>query len=201
MSFIIIIIIIISTSYFSFFPLFPAVMKVCCGAVKTIKGALAFCLVVALFNQVIGIFRFGVDCEQVGSNCIGGGVGVGVGVLLLITLRMLRRKMVWAKFVLRFNCSCNTTETGTSRIQRYDCRLQHTKTLKFKSQLALPFFSPDNHLSRPLRKQKLSSASSKVRGLWFVIGGFRSILWFSVFPGTLIVILIMIDGSAGKTQL
>ena len=67
-------------------------MKVCCGAVKTIKGAVAFCLVVALFNLVIGIFRFGVDCEQVG--CIGGGVGLGVGVLVLITLRMLRRKMV-----------------------------------------------------------------------------------------------------------
>ena len=43
------------------------------------------------------------------------------------------------------------------------------------------FFSPDNHLSRPLRKQKLSSTSSKVRGLWFMIGGFRSMFWFSVF--------------------
>ena len=37
--------------------------------------------------------------------------------------------------------------------------------------------------------------------MWFVIGGFRSILWFSVFPGTLVVIIIMIDGTAGKTQL
>ena len=79
---------------FSFFPLFPAIMKVCCGAVKTIKGTLAFCLVVALFNLVIGIFRFGTGCAQDDSNCIAGGVCLGVGVLLFITLRMLRRKMV-----------------------------------------------------------------------------------------------------------
>ena len=69
-------------------------MKVCCGVVKTIKGALALCLGVALFWKVTEIFRFGTRCVQDDSNCIVGGVGLGVGILLFITLRILRRKMV-----------------------------------------------------------------------------------------------------------
>ena len=70
-------------------------MKFCCGAVKTIKGAVApFGLVVALFNLVIGIFRLGAGCAQDDSICITYVVGLGVGVLVLITLWMLRRKMV-----------------------------------------------------------------------------------------------------------
>ena len=79
---------------FSFFPLFPAIMKVCCGAVKTIKGAVAFFFAVALFRLVVEIFRFGTFCAQDDSICIPYAVGLGVVVLLLITLRMLRRKMV-----------------------------------------------------------------------------------------------------------
>ena len=31
--------------------------------------------------------------------------------------------------------------------------------------------------------------------LWFVIGGFRSVLCVSVFQGSLLVIVIMIDGN------
>ena len=62
-------------------------MKVCCGAVKTIKGAVALFLGVALFSLVAQICRFG-------TLGIAGGVGLGVGVLLFIILRMLQRKMV-----------------------------------------------------------------------------------------------------------
>ena len=69
-------------------------MKVCCGAVKTIKGAVAFCFGVALFKLVTEIFRFGTRCAQDDSNCIAGGIGLGVGILLFITLRILQRKMV-----------------------------------------------------------------------------------------------------------
>ena len=36
---------------------------------------------------------------------------------------------------------------------------------------------------------------SKGHGLWFVIGGFQSVLRVSVFQGALLVIVIMIDGS------
>ena len=52
----------------------------------------------------------------------------------------------------------------------------NTQTLKFKSQLTFLFSAAVNHLNRPLTKQKDLSASSKVHGWWFVIGGFRSIL-------------------------
>ena len=45
-----------------------------------------------------------------------------------------------------------------------------------------------NHLSGPLRKGKFSSTGSKGHCLWFVIGGFRSVFWVSVFQGSLLVI-------------
>ena len=47
-----------------------------------------------------------------------------------------------------------------------------------------------NHLSGPLRKRTFSSTGSKGHCLWFVIGGFRSILWVSVFQVSLLVILL-----------
>ena len=50
------------------------------------------------------------------------------------------------------------------------------QTLKFKSQLTFLFSTAVNHLNRPLTKQKDLSASSKVHGWWFVIGGFISTL-------------------------
>ena len=50
--------------------------------------------------------------------------------------------------------------------------------------------SDANHLSWPLRKRKFTSTSSKGRCLWFVIGGFRSVWWVSVFQGSLLVILL-----------
>ena len=70
-----------------------------------------------------------------------------------------------------------------------------TRTLKFKSQLTLAFFSAVNHLSGPLRKQEFIKTSSKGHGLGSVIGGFRSVLCVTVFQGSLLVIVIMIDGS------
>ena len=47
----------------------------------------------------------------------------------------------------------------------------------------------------PLRKQNFTSTGSKGHGLWFVFGGFRSVLCGSAFQGSLFVIKTMIDGS------
>ena len=55
--------------------------------------------------------------------------------------------------------------------------------------------SDANHLSGPLRKQKFTSTGSKGHGLWFVIGGFRSVLWVSVFQGSFLVIVMTINSS------
>ena len=69
------------------------------------------------------------------------------------------------------------------------------RILKFKSQLMTVFFAAVNHLNGPLRKQNFTLMGSKGHGWRFVIGGFRSILYVSVFKGSLPVIVIMIDGS------
>ena len=61
--------------------------------------------------------------------------------------------------------------------------------------LTTTFFAAVNHLNGPLRKQDFTLTDSKGHGLWFVIGGFRSVLCVSVFQGSLLVIVIMIDGS------
>ena len=47
-----------------------------------------------------------------------------------------------------------------------------------------------NQLSGTLRKRKFSSTVSKGHCLWFVIGGFRSVFWVSVFQGSLLVIIL-----------
>ena len=69
------------------------------------------------------------------------------------------------------------------------------RILKFKSQLTIAVFAAVNHINGPLRKQTFTLTSSKGQGLWFVINGFRSVLCVSVFQGSLLVIIIMIDGS------
>ena len=73
-------------------------MKVCCGAVKTIKGAVAFFVffffAVALVRLVADIFRIGTGCARDDSICIAVVVGLVVGVPMLIALIMLQRKMV-----------------------------------------------------------------------------------------------------------
>ena len=50
-----------------------------------------------------------------------------------------------------------------------------------------PKISVTNYLRGPLRKRKFTSTG---HCLWFVIGGFRSVLWGSVFQGSLLVILL-----------
>ena len=67
--------------------------------------------------------------------------------------------------------------------------------LKFKGQLTIAFFAAVNHLNGPLGKQNFTLTGSKGHGLWLVIGGFRSVLCVSVFQGSLLVIIIMIDGN------
>ena len=67
--------------------------------------------------------------------------------------------------------------------------------LKFKSQMMIAFFAAVNHLNGPLRKQNFTVTVSKGHGLWFVIGGLPCVLCVSVFQGSLLVIIIMIDGS------
>ena len=69
------------------------------------------------------------------------------------------------------------------------------RILKFQSQLTIALFAAVNHLKGPLRKQNFTLTGSKDHGFLFVIGGFRSILCVSVFQGSFLVIVIMIDGS------
>ena len=73
------------------------------------------------------------------------------------------------------------------------------RILKSKSQLTNAFLTAVNHLNGPLRKQNFTLTGSKGQGLRFVIGGFRSVLCVSVFPGSLLVIITMIDGSEKRT--
>ena len=69
------------------------------------------------------------------------------------------------------------------------------RILKFKSQLAIAFFAAVNHLNGPVRKQNFTLTGSKGYDLGFVIGEFRSVLCVSVFQGSLLMIVIMIDES------
>ena len=52
------------------------------------------------------------------------------------------------------------------------------------------FFCSVNHLSGPLRKHIFTCMSSKGHGLWFVIGGFRSVLFVSCFKVRCFVIVL-----------
>ena len=69
------------------------------------------------------------------------------------------------------------------------------RILKFNSQLMIALFAAVNHVNGPLRKQNFTLTGLKGHGFWFVIGGFRSVLCVSVFQGSLLVIVNMIDGS------
>ena len=66
------------------------------------------------------------------------------------------------------------------------------RTVKFKSQPTIAFFATVNHLNGPPRKQNFTLTG---HGLLFVIGEFGSVLCVSVFQGSLLVIIIMIDDS------
>ena len=52
------------------------------------------------------------------------------------------------------------------------------------------FFCSVNHLSGPLRTYMFTGMSSKGHGLWFVIGGFRSVLFVSGFKVRCFVIVL-----------
>ena len=68
---------------------------------------------------------------------------------------------------------------------------------KFKHQPTLEFFAVVNYLSGSLRKQKFTSSLQRVQKVMLcdLIGGFRSILCVFVCQGSLLVIIIMIEGS------
>ena len=58
------------------------------------------------------------------------------------------------------------------------------RILKFKSQLTIAFFATVYNLNGPLRKQNFTLWVQKVK-----VGGFRSVLCVSLFPGSLLVIV------------
>ena len=60
------------------------------------------------------------------------------------------------------------------------------------------FLASVKHLSGPRRKQKFTLTGSKCHGLWFVIGGFRSVLCFVVLG---FVACARYDWRQWKTQL
>ena len=91
-----------------------------------------------------------------------------------------------------YSCNLALIDTFASSIT---APFTNMRILKFKSQLVIAFFTAVNHLNGPLRKQNFTLTGSKGQGLWFVIGGFRSVLCVSVFQGSLLVIVIVIDGS------
>ena len=55
---------------------------------------------------------------------------------------------------------------------------------------AVGFFCSVNHLSGPLRKYMFTCSSSKGHGLWFVICGFRTVLFVSCFRARRFVIVL-----------
>ena len=68
------------------------------------------------------------------------------------------------------------------------------RILKFKSQPTIAFFAAVNHLILT----DLLGNKTLLHGFkrsWFVICGFRSVLCVSLFQGSLLVIVTMIDGS------
>ena len=110
----------------------------------------------------------------------------------------LKGKMTFPNFTQSIelkNCSNDVLCDSASDFNGTNSSVRTMRILKFKSQLTTAFFAAVNHLNGPLRKQNFTLRGSKGHGLWFVIGGFRSVLRVSVFQGSLLVIVIMIDGS------
>ena len=66
------------------------------------------------------------------------------------------------------------------------------RILKFRTQPTIAVFAAVNHLNGPLGNKTLLHGFKRS---WFVICGFRSVLCVSLFQGSLLVIVIMIDGS------
>ena len=53
---------------------------------------------------------------------------------------------------------------------------RNMRIVKFKRQLTIAFFAAVNHLNGPPRKQNFTLTGSKGHSLWFVIGGFGSVV-------------------------
>lgn len=66
-------------------------MKLCCGSVRTIKGAIALFTFCSILYPVFQLIRIGLACGQDVTNCIVAGIAAGVFVVLLITVRILKR--------------------------------------------------------------------------------------------------------------
>ena len=87
-------------------------------------------------------------------------------------------------------------EARSEKLARHVTALfENMRILKFKSQLTIAFLAAVNHLNGPLRKQTWTLTGSKSHGLWFAMGGFPDPFCVSVFRGSLLVIVVMIDGS------
>ena len=98
--------------------------------------------------------------------------------------------------IIKVLCNWSRWSTSSGVREWLTALFTNMRILKFKShQLTIAFFAAVNHLNGPLRKQNFILTGSKGHGLWFLIGGFRSVLWVFVFQGSLFVIVIMIDGS------
>ena len=107
------------------------------------------------------------------------------------------RILIWIAFV--FPIFLSSLQNVPGPITTTNCKLlRFSQTCEFwssKPAFTIAFFGAVSHLNGPPRKQNFTLTGSKGHGLWFVIGGFQSILCVSVFQGSLLVIVIMIDGS------
>ena len=111
---------------------------------------------------------------------------------LTINIKIIKFKRSNSKSMVLHSNDSNAPNTRNSRWKVcYFVFFKNTRILKFKSQLTITFFAAVNHLNGPLRKQNFSLTGSKGHGLWFVIGGLRSLSRVSVFQDSLLVIVIM----------
>ena len=112
---------------------------------------------------------------------------------LQITSNILKHSwLICLKFVCHFLAELYYLILKSSVVLRFS---QTCKFWSSKAAFTIAFFAAVNHLNGPLRKQNFTLTGSKGHGLWFVIGWFWSILCVCVFQGSLLVIVIMIDGS------
>ena len=117
---------------------------------------------------------------------------------------------LWDKVLACYSClqdyphiiRCNSgVKKGRNSIENNsnnnDILLHFSQTCEFWSSKANRrlLFSLLSIILTDLLGNKTLLHGSKGQGLWFVIGGFRSVLCVSLFQGSLLVIVIMIDSS------
>ena len=82
---------------------------------------------------------------------------------------------------------------ANERAEIFACILLQRNSLYRAERFAnFGFFCSVNHLGGPLRKQTFTCTSSKGHGLWFVIGGFRSVLFVSCFKVRCFMIVLFL---------